>query len=333
MRILCLNFTHKTACALPAGLAAVGCEVETLTAPGRPDHLRFEATILATGRKFQPDFILAYGWWPDAVKYDRFAKVLKVLKTPFLWWAYDDPFFFEEISLPMARLATHVFTPDADSISRYEQIGVPSSLLTFAADPACHCPTTPKYEFEHDIVLVANNYGVKGQDIWSFRWEGVRNALLPLVDAGYDVRVWGWWWQGQQQQFTLPDHVYQGVLPQHLVNQVYSSAKIVLGLQSVGNSSTFISMRTYEAMCCGAFYLTQYSPAHEHLFRKGIHLEWSRSASETVALVDYYLTHPQARRRIAQQGRQVVLRHHTYTHRAQAIVDQLHRRRSGVSHA
>src|SRR5690625_4141216 len=157
LRILCLNFTHKTDCPLPAGLAAVGCEVETLTAPGNPDHRSFEATILAAGAQFKPDFILGYGWWPDAVAINRFAKVLEILKAPFLWWAYDDPFFFEEISRPMTRLATHVFTPDAESITRYERMGVPCSLLTFAADPIRHCPTTPKQAFAHDVVLVANN--------------------------------------------------------------------------------------------------------------------------------------------------------------------------------
>ncbi len=80
-------------------------------------------------------------------------------------------------------------------------------------------------------------------------------------------------------------------------------------------------MRTYEALGCGAFYLTYHTPAHSSLFAHGKHLVWSKMPEETLRLVEEYLPSEEARRSIASSGQALVYQRDTYRHRAEKVVD------------
>ncbi len=58
----------------------------------------------------------------------------------------------------------------------------------------------------------------------------------------------------------------------------------------------------------------------EELFRPGEHLVTYDSDAECLALIDYYLRHPEERARIAAAGRREVLAKHTPVHRVEAIL-------------
>lgn len=79
-------------------------------------------------------------------------------------------------------------------------------------------------------------------------------------------------------------------------------------------------MRTFEALGCGAFYLTQKTPAHGHLFVPGRHLVWSEEPQQTVELARYYLGHPDRRQSVAAAGQAEVYARHTYRHRAESLL-------------
>lgn len=106
-----------------------------------------------------------------------------------------------------------------------------------------------------------------------------------------------------------------------MTHACYSSAKIALGLQTMGNSKTHCSVRTFEIMGCGAFHLSRYSPALEYYFKKGIHMEWSKSADETLEIVKFYLSKERAREKIARKGQQEVYENHTILHRVRSVLD------------
>jgi spore maturation protein CgeB len=178
------------------------------------------------------------------------------------------------------------------------------------------------------MVLVANNYNMRYVDAetrksihYRFRVDGIYQILKPLVDTRKNVKVWGRWWTDFDRAYMLPTAFYGGVLPTEEVPYVYASSKIVLGIQQAGASKTYVSARTLEALGCGAFHLTQYSPGVAHYFKKGVHLDWSQSPEETLELVDYYLKHKDLRERIALEGQREVNARHRLVHRARAALD------------
>jgi spore maturation protein CgeB len=146
-----------------------------------------------------------------------------------------------------------------------------------------------------------------------------------VVEGGYDLRVWGLWWDDQTKPYHLPSRYTGGYLGHLDLPTVYSSADIVLGLHLDASSPTQTSIRTFEALGCGAFYLTEYTPAHERLFVNGEHLVWSKSAEETADLVAFYLPRPEARERIATAGLAEAYAKHTVTHRALEVREALRR--------
>lgn len=62
-------------------------------------------------------------------------------------------------------------------------------------------------------------------------------------------------------------------------------------------------------------------PPWKAFFRKGIHLEWSKSAEETLEIAKFYLKKEAARKRVALKGQQEVYEKHTLLHRTKYGLD------------
>jgi Uncharacterized protein conserved in bacteria len=162
---------------------------------------------------------------------------------------------------------------------------------------------------------VGNNYHK-----YAARIRGLDILLKPLLAGGYDLKIYGnQWWVDEKRPLSLDSRHYGGYLPYEMLPAAYSSAKIVLGLHSVDCSPTMMSMRTFETLGCGAFHLSQWTPAIENLFVNHSHLVWSKSAGETVELIKYYLPREDLRKKIARAGQEEVYKKHTYLARAEEL--------------
>ncbi len=263
---------------------------------------------------FKPDYIFTEG---DPPNFNR-QVVLELAgqySIPIIYWAIQDPVWYEEISLYCARRADFVFTTTFELLRAYASHGIKAHTLLFGCNPEFHRKVPSRLEYEAEAVFVGNNYEKRG--------EAAENVIGTLVDAGFNVHVWGNWWEDSTKPFFLPPGYCRGSLPYHLLPAVYGSAKVVLGLHLSWLSLTQTSVRTYEVLGCGAFYLTQYTPAHKNLFCKGVHLEWAGSKEESLEVMEFYLANPRSRERIARAGQEHVYKHHNTTLRAQQLVDVL----------
>jgi len=262
---------------------------------------------------FEPDLVFTDAGWGIAQK---LLPVLKKRQLPHIYWAIEDPPYLESLSMAFARQADAVFTTCRESISAYRQKGIYAELLMFACHPAFHRRVEPNHRFNHDIAFVGNNYFEFPTRLW-----GAESILRPLLDSGHNIKIYGneWWLDGNRPFFIHPDQ-YGGYLGNEELPALCASVPIVLGLHSVADSKTMMSMRVFEVLGSGGFFISQWTPAVEHLFKNHHHLVWSKSAAETLELVDYYLQNPAARERIALQGQEEVYGQHTYHQRVQQIM-------------
>lgn len=264
-------------------------------------------------REFEPDYVLTPGWSVGIFDTDEFLSVMDSSVYPHVYWATEDPLFFSDVSMVFAPHSSYVFTTAEECVKRYREMGLHSSTLLFGCNPRLFRPVPPKPQYQHDIILVANNYTWFDEGR-NFRAKTIHDVVRPLIERGYDISIWGCNWSPDECGMDLGPR-WGGFCDYLDTPHAYSSAKIVLGLQSVNTSRTQTSCRTFEIMGSGAFLLTCYTPSHEYLFENHRHLVWSDSPEATVELVDYYLSHDLERQAIAAAGRAEVLLKHTYEHR------------------
>lgn len=315
MKFLFVNGPPIIKYGLAAGLAEAGENVAIIEVPGNieknPGYFREQVII------HQPDFIIVEG---TAIlkPYQVLFPVLKEFNVPLIFWAIDDPVEFNNFSLHLARRAKYAFTTAVECIRAYKEHGIRARHLQFACLPRFHKKVPPEQDLRHDIVFVGNNYHK-----YTARTTGLESVLKPLLGSG-SIRVYGnQWWVDGKRPFVLDKRHYGGYLPYGRLPAAYSSAKIVLGMHSVDTSPSMMSMRTFEALGCGAFHLTQWTPAIENNFSNHKHLVWSKSSGETVELVKYYLGRDHLREKIARAGQQEVYAKHTYLHRARDLLAAL----------
>lgn len=134
-----------------------------------------------------------------------------------------------------------------------------------------------------------------------------RVSARYAVELGYDVAIYGMNWQGK-----IDDKYIKGTfIDNRELRRYYSSAKIVLSdhaddLGALG----LVPNRLYDATACGAFVISEYSPYIEKIFKGSIPM--FKNKSEFKQLVDYYLSHPDERKKKAKQAQKITL--DGYTH-------------------
>lgn len=309
MKVLFLNDSSLLSHGLASGFSSAD-EIRYLPV-GLPDWEDHLTDLLKT---WKPDFAFAEGVSISTVA-GRLFPLLRRYSLPLIYWAIDDPPDWRRMSRPLARGAALVLTPAQECIPLYQREKIRALYFHFACNPAFHRPTEPSLGFTCDLLLVANYYTSYPQ-----RRLGLETILTPLQSGPFNLKVFGNEnWLANTDNYTLPAEIFQGYLPYDQLPCAYSSAKIVLGLHSVINSPTMMSMRTFEALGCQAFYLTHWSQAIENIFKNHVHLVWSRHPDETTELVRFYLNREDLRQKIARQGQEEVYHKHTYQHRIQFV--------------
>lgn len=99
--------------------------------------------------------------------------------------------------------------------------------------------------------------------------------------------------------------------------RLFNRAKIVLNIHAEDYSDT--ETRVFEALGCGAFLLTERLSSENPFSEQD--LAQFDSSDDLIDKTRYYLAHDQERESIARHGYTSALNGHTYTHRAQGIVE------------
>ncbi len=215
------------------------------------------------------------------------------------------------------------FPPDIRSVK------IPTAC--YLVDTHLHYEKHLDTAFQFDFVFLAQKEYVE-----SFRKEGIRCFWLPL---GCDPEI-----HGKQEKEKLHDIGFVGSVTKkdsrrykllealseqfnvHIERAfheemagIFSASRIVFN-ESVNND---LNMRVFEALCSGSFLLTDHprNAGMEELFQDGVHLGIYEEDKLLVEKAQWYLEHPGEREKIAAKGREEVLNHHTYRHRAKKMTE------------
>jgi spore maturation protein CgeB len=138
-----------------------------------------------------------------------------------------------------------------------------------------------------------------------------RIAALPAL-AHHDLKIWGMAEQWQSCPELLPFHSPEPVYGLKKV-KIYNAASIVLNLEEREKQIDTINPRICEVLACGGFVLTNYTgDLVDAGFRDGESIAWFKSHGEMVKKAAYYLANSPDRKRIAKNGRELVLKTLTY---------------------
>lgn len=316
MRILFTNEAPLIRFGLAEGFRQLGCQVKVIQGeeerlwgyPVEEQKRRLKAAV----REFDPDLVFSEGH--AGFDGPAICQTVRELSLPHFYWAIEDPVSTDYLSMIFAPLVDYVFTTTAECSPRYQAMGKGGELLLFGCNPEFHRNMGPRSEYLYDIILVASNYSSRFREIQWF--------VLPLVERGHSIKIWGLSWDDPHRPVNLLRYpeVYGGLLPYEELPMAYSSAKIILGVNCDDTSVTQTSMRPFEALACGGgLYLAHYTKAQEYLF--GDLIFQARNTAETLQAVDAILKMSESERMYrARKAQKYVYERHNYQLRAEQIL-------------
>jgi len=259
--------------------------------------------------EFKPDlFLVSKGEliFPSTLNFIR-----KKLGIKSILWFPDDPQLFERISRYIAKYYDFVFTSSFKSVENYEKIGVDKvEYIPFCCDPTFHrnieLTKDDKRKFTADITFVGKFYPER---------EKVLKALLD-----YDLKIYGQNWQFSDKD-VRSKWTGQAVFGEDLI-KVYNASKIVLNIHD--NEMKYGGMksniRSFEAMGCGAFVLSDKPDGIEDIFDIDKQIVCFKSKKQLLYFVDYYLENEKEREKIARRGQKRTYKDHTFYNRMKKVI-------------
>lgn len=159
---------------------------------------------------------------------------------------------------------------------------------------------------EDDILFVGASRGV------------YRRIVKDVIETQHDVSVYGNGWE----EFLDEEYLKGEFIENVDLHKYYSSCKILLNDHwDDMNELDFPSNRLFDALACGTFVISDDIPAAETVFKDC--LVTYKDSQDLDEKINYYLTNEKEREEIANRGKEMVLKEHTFDKRAEAIISSL----------
>ncbi len=259
---------------------------------------------------------LAEGFRPDAVIFTRQAhqldpehvQALSAGRAGGVWYFDYAPSPAPEL-LELARAAGRLFVTCRSQLAAYRDAGIREVyFLPQAMDP----------EYDRPATRVPAQYRCDFSFVGSGQYPDRHGLLQRLASVGR-LQVRGPGWEGVT---GLP--VAGGPVWGKDFARVVAGAAISLGAHAIAGQREQVacdSNRIWKVLGCGGFYLGAWQPRSDEFARDGEHCAWYRDLDQAVALAERYLAAPGQRAEIAAAGREHALKHHTYAHRLQLLLE------------
>jgi spore maturation protein CgeB len=239
-------------------------------------------------RELRPDLIL-YNPANNEMDWQRFG----ALKSPKAIILSDDN-WRRDYGLHAAQFADYVLTTCDDAPGVYGAKAVP--FMWGVRTNRYH--SLPTADREHDLMFLGMKHSNR------------ELMYVTLENAGIKPYVAGMHWGRDLDGDKIP--------------QLLNTAKIGLNTTtvSVGGMRQF-KARLFEVPACGAMLLTEYVAGLERYYTDGVDAVFWQSIDDLVNKAFYYLTHPNARRAIANAGMARTFQEHSYDKRWKPLLERL----------
>jgi spore maturation protein CgeB len=278
----------------------------------------FNEAILRQARQQRPAFMLAFkGPYVEA----QTLREMRQLGIRLYNYYPDTSAFTHGPYLPKALPeydCTFYTKPfwDADVRSRIKLRE--SVFLHHGYDTDLHQPweltTQDVADYEADVVVIGSQTDYKEQ---------LLRELLRLMPK-LDLKVWGHRWETTVDR-KISEHWQRDALTGQAYGRALQAARINLaitsGIVAGASQGDFVTMRTFQIPACRGFMLHERNPEVLELFEEGKEMACYSSAEELAAKIDYYLTHPEERKAIAEAGYNRCVPAYSYDNRMQTILD------------
>ena len=263
--------------------------------------------LIEKARAFKPDFILHTK--------DEFAvQVFRQLRTisRVVQW-YPDPVIPEWLP-DYVREADVFFTMSEGLVENFREMNPRSFWLTQAFEPSFFqigdLSEEDRKFFASDVAFVGN-LGSKPQYL------SRRSALEKVIASGVSLKWWGpkipWKITNIPLIYGRVGRAYGGrFVWGEEYGKVARLSKIFLAFDSKPGLSKSMSARMYTAVGCGAFYLCMHVAGIEEVLVPDREIVTYRTEDEMIDKIRFYLPREDARRRVAEAGRDRVLKDHVY---------------------
>lgn len=281
---------------------------------------RLNRDLVRRVRELRPDVLFLFRG--EHVHPDTVVRV-KRMGVRVIGWQNDDPF-----SPRYPRYAWRHFRgaiPLYDRLFAYRQSNVNEMLRR-----GCR-----RVELLRSFYLREENFPLSDLSSSPYRcdvsfighWEadGRERLVQALMEAGdFRFRLWGTLWEraGNGREIARRLGPIRPVYREQY-NLAVNSSRIALAFLSGLNNDTY-TRRCFEIPAAGTFMLAQHTDDLAALFQEGAEAEFFRSEKEMLEKIRHYLSHDEERRRIAEAGRQRLLRDgHEAMDRARQVLARL----------
>jgi spore maturation protein CgeB len=303
--------------------------MKTLGRLMRPFAVReYNRELRLQARRLQPHMLLVFkGTWVEA------ESVRALTAQGVRCYNYYTDVSFRAHGRYIPRALPHydwIFTTKTFGLADMrDQLGVTrASHIQFAFDPDFHRPLPMS-----DADQARYGCDVSYIGTWSPKKEQLLTQLAHSR-PGLRLRIWGEQWTKAQSAALRSAVGGHEVVGNEFVRALLGS-KINLSIMSEARKGSSrgdqVANRTFVVPACGAFVLHERTAELLELFREGEHVACFADADEMTQMVDYYLARAELRQRIADRGRELVWREHSWDDRVHVIIDHFARDTSRAS--
>ncbi|NDI36224.1 CgeB family protein [Chengkuizengella sediminis] len=272
--------------------------------------------------EINPHLIIFFdGWNVPTTK----VILLKTLGFKTAIWFLDDP-YYTDFTKTLAPNYDYVFTVEKECIDFYKSLGCENVyFLPLAVD---HDIFNQKKDLESkyntNILFVGHAHPDRLQFLKS-----IDDELFKR-----NIRIIGPNWN-QLKNSSLRDCILiNDRISYEETARYYNGTKIVINMhRSIENpeinSNTIkipalsLNPRTFEISACGAFQLTDYREELKNIYIPGKDIATYTSPSDLIKKIDYYLSHPVKRQRMARKAMQITLKSETFLNRINQLLQNV----------
>jgi spore maturation protein CgeB len=268
-------------------------------------HKNLNGNIIHLFNKCKPDVVFMQIQTPNIVD-NQTMDYMKSNGAFIINWTGDKRQSVPQWMLDCAPFIYMTSFSNMEDVREMQKLGYKSEYLEIGFDETIYTNIGTKYPSE-DILFMANNYGNGYFPMSEFRIQ-IANELKNKYQNKFGLYGSGWANGNGNVNHS-----------QSTESQYYRGCKIAINCSHF-NVARYNSDRLLRILGSGTFCLSYKHPEMEQDYENYKDLVYFESIEDLKNKIDYYLEHEDERKKIAENGRQLVLNRNTFKHQVENII-------------